>query len=70
MPGQPDQRNLIFSPRLPDRTYTPQFRSDLLAGTWTTLTDIATSDDGDDRTVTDLSAVEPVKFYRIQITPP
>lgn len=68
--GQPDQKNLVFSPRLPGRTYTPQFTTDLTANTWEPLTGVTVSDNGDERTVTDLNATERQKFYRVQITLP
>ena len=69
--GQPDQKRLVFSPRWAERTYTPQFRTNLLAaGSYGELTDVQTSDNQTERTVTDLSAMQPAKFYRIQITLP
>ena len=68
--GQPSQRQLIFSPRLNDRTYTPQFRTSLTAGNWDPLSGTAQSDNGSERTVTDLNATGATKFYRIDITKP
>jgi hypothetical protein len=69
--GQPTQKNLIFSPRWTDRTYTPVFRTNLVSGaSWTNLTSISTSDNGSERTVTDLDATGNSKFYRIQISNP
>jgi hypothetical protein len=70
VPGQPTQRNLIFSPRVAGRTYTPQYKLDLGALGFTDLGGILTTDIGPTRTVTDLSAIEPTKFYRVRITMP
>jgi hypothetical protein len=68
--GQPNQTRLIFNPRYADRTYTPEFRTNLLTGTYEALTSAATSDNSLTRTVTDTNAVEASKFYRIRITYP
>jgi hypothetical protein len=65
--GQPGQKNLIFNPRWNDRTYTPLFRTNLLAGTWQPLVNTNISDNEAERTITDLDATQPTKFYRIQI---
>ena len=37
VPAQPARKNLVFSLRLNDRTYTVEFRTDLTIGSWTTL---------------------------------
>ncbi len=68
--GQPGQKALIFSPRLTDRAYTPQFRTSLTSGTWAPLTGTSDSDNGQERTVIDLSATGPNKFYRIEVAKP
>lgn len=68
--GQSNRRTLIFAPRWDDRTYTPLFRTNLLTGTWQTLTNANTADNGSERTIIDLNASELRKFYRIQITYP
>ena len=70
VPGQPAQKNLIFTPIVAGRTYTVKSRTDLAAGSWTTLTGTTQNDTGVQRTVTDLNAVEVQKFYRIEITKP
>jgi len=70
VPGQPGQKQLMFNPRWTDRVYTPMFRTNLLSGTWQTLTNTNVSDNATERTITDLNATEPTKFYRIQITYP
>ena len=70
VPGEPTQRRLIFSPRLDDRTYTPQFRTSLTSGAWDRLTGATQRDNGSERTVTDSNATEASKFYRIEIAKP
>ncbi len=67
---QPGQQNLIFSPRFPSRTYTVQSRDDLSAGSFAPLLGTTTTDNGTQRTVTDLNATGASRFYRVQITLP
>jgi hypothetical protein len=67
--GQPSRRNIIFSPRFTDRSYSVRFAGGL-DGIWGPLEDFAESDAGLERTVTDLDAADPAKFYRIEITKP
>ena len=68
--NRPMYKNLIFSPRLSDRTYTVQYNLDLSIPKFEDLQDTQISDVGPERTVTDLNATEPNKFYRVQITKP
>jgi hypothetical protein len=68
--GQPNQKNLVFSPVFVDRMYTPLFSTDLHVGDWQTLTGTAQSDLGNQRTITDQNATQGAKFYIIQITLP
>jgi hypothetical protein len=70
VPGQPTQRNLIFSPRVAGRTYTVQYNLGLDAPGFADLGGISTTDLGPTRTVTDLNAIEPNKFYRVHVTRP
>ena len=73
LPGQflAGQKNLIFSPRFADRTYTLFSSSGLASGIFSPLTNpSAPSDNGTQRTITDLSATGPLKFYRVEITKP
>jgi hypothetical protein len=73
VPGQPTQKNLLFNPVAAGRTYTPQFRTDMVSGTWATLTGIGgptTNVPQAQVTVTDLSATQTQKFYRIDISLP
>jgi subtilase family serine protease len=69
--GQPNQKNLIFNPEVSGRTYTPQFRTDLVSGAWATLTGFSGPVTNVNQvTVTDLSATNQSKFYRIDISLP
>jgi hypothetical protein len=68
--GQPTQQKIIFNPLVSGRTYTVTFRPDLTTGTWTTLTGTSQSDNGAERTVTDLNATGGRKFYEVKISKP
>jgi hypothetical protein len=70
VPGQPDQRRLIFSPRVGGRVYTPQYSTDLSSPAFSNLGGTTTTDLGPMRTVTDLNATETNKFYRIHVEIP
>jgi len=70
VPGQPAQKNLVFSPRFNDRTYTVKSRTDLAPGSWSPTTVSAPSDNGTERTVTDTAATGAKKFYRVEISKP
>jgi hypothetical protein len=69
--GQPTWRNLIFSPRLAGRTYTPLSRSSLSTGAFGPLGgSTSTTDNAQERTVTDQSATTAERYYRIRISMP
>jgi hypothetical protein len=70
VPGEPAQKNLIFSPRLEDRTYTALSAETLSAAAFAPLPSFSITDNGDERTLTDLNATVPAKFYRIGISKP
>lgn len=70
VPGQPGRKAIIFSPVLDGRTYTVEYKATLAAPAWTTLTNIATSDNEDERTVIDLGAGGASRFYEVEITRP
>lgn len=61
-------RTLTLSPRLPDRTYTVQYSTDLTH--WQPLTGAIIEDNGQTRTVTDPDTISPLKFYRVQVSYP
>lgn len=67
VPGQPSHRDLVFSPRLADRDYAVEMSPDLMPP-WLPLGASSQSDSGEQRTVTDLDATDPLRFYRINIT--
>lgn len=69
VPGQPAWRNVVFNPRLDGRSYIVEARADL-QGVWEPLATFSESDNGAERTVTDLEATGATKFYRVEITKP
>jgi hypothetical protein len=71
VPGQPHHKNLIFEPIVPGRTYTVLSSTSLMSASWSALPGTpVTSDSGNQRTITDSSATEVKKFYRVAITKP
>jgi len=68
--GRPTHRALIFSPRYPSRSYTVQFRTNVASGLFEPLTGALTNDNGVIRTVTDRTATNAARFYRVRITYP
>lgn len=67
VPGQPQHRDLVFSPRLASRDYSVE-KSPGSAPPWLPLGASSQSDVGEQRTVTDLDASDPLRFYRVRIT--
>lgn len=70
VPGQSNQKNIIFSPRLPDRSYSVQSRPDLSGTSLSPLGSSTVSDNGQTRTVTDTDASGTTRFYQVEITFP
>ena len=69
--NQPSQLNLLFSPVVAGRTYTPQFRTDLVSGSWSPLTGYTGPvTNGSQVTITDLNAIQSNEFFRIDISLP
>ncbi|MEQ1853847.1 MAG: hypothetical protein ABMA01_19905, partial [Chthoniobacteraceae bacterium] len=68
--GQPGQMAIIFSPRFTDRTYVVRSKASLTDPVWAPLSSFSTNNDGDERTVIDLLADPPQKFYQVEITKP
>jgi hypothetical protein len=69
--GQPNQKNLAFKPWASGRIYTPEYRTNLVFGSYGTLTGYAgPQTNSTEVSITDLNAVEQEKFYRIRITYP
>ena len=67
--GQPARKRIIFSPRLAGRAYVVESRL-TLGDAWQPLTSTSQSDNGTERTVTDLNATGAKKFYHVEITKP
>ncbi len=65
--GQGGQFQIVFGPVQPGLTYTPEYCADLAAGQWFALSAFTQSDNGVQRTITDLSAVGPRRFYRLRL---
>ena len=70
VPGQPGQKNIVFDPIVADRTYTVMTSLDLSPDSWDPLTSDSITNNGNQRTVTDPSAIETKKFYKVEITRP
>lgn len=70
VPGQPTRKNLVFSPRVPNRIYAIHYKLDFNSPDWEKLDGFSVSDAGPQRTVTDLNATETNKFYRVEISIP
>ena len=66
--GQPGQLSFSYGPIYAGRTYTPEFCTNLAAGDWQPLTTTSASvDAAGRRTVVDLAANGPRKFYRVRL---
>lgn len=70
VPGQATQKQVVFNPIVAGRNYTVKTSPDLATASWTTLAGATTSDNGNQRTVTDTSATAVKKFYRVEIVKP
>ena len=70
VPGEPGQKELVFDPIVGGRSYTVMTSTSMAPGSWSPLVGGIEVDDGDQRSVTDPSAGETSKFYRVEITKP
>jgi len=72
VPNQPAWMNLVFSPVVAGRTYTPQMTTDLLNNPWAPLTTTATPPvtNGVQVTLTDTNAFQQQEFYQMEISLP
>ena len=70
VPGQPGQEQVIFNPTVAGRTYTVVSKASLADPNWVALGSTTQSDNGTQRTVTDLNATGSNKFYKVQISKP
>jgi len=71
VPGQPNQKTLIFGPRANGRTYIVESNTDAAKGSYLALGSFGgPQTNGNQVTVTDLNAVGTQIFYRVHITYP
>jgi hypothetical protein len=71
VPGQSAEEALTYGPVTTGRVYTVQSLTDLASGSYSNLTSLgAVQTNGAQVTATDTNAVQPQKFYRIQIALP
>lgn len=71
VPGEPAKKQLVLSPIVAGRTYLVKVSSGLgTEAVWTTLTGCTTTDNGSERTITNLDITGGAKFYRVEITRP
>lgn len=68
--SQPLQKRIIFGPRLSGRTYSILTSTTLAGGSWAPLPGGVTTDNGNERTITDPNATTAAKFYQVKITKP
>jgi beta-glucanase (GH16 family) len=69
--NQPTQMNLLFTPMVAGRTYTPQFSTDLVSGVWMPLAGyLGPTISSNQVTITDTNPIPPQEFYHIEITYP
>ena len=68
--GQPGQKKVIFDPIVAGRSYTVLASPDLTTDSWNSITGSSSSDDGNQRTVTDPTAGGTRKFYTVEIKKP
>jgi len=64
------RKTIVFSPIVAGRTYVVKSKASLTDPTWLPLASSSTSDNGTERTVTDLSAGTAPRFYHVEITLP
>jgi len=70
VPGQPGQKHVIFEPIVAGRSYVVKTSLDLSSASWTALVGGSVSDNGSQRIVTDTSASEVMKLYKVEIVKP
>jgi len=70
VPGHPSHRAIVISPIISGRTYTVKSSESLSPPLWISISNPATSDAGNVRTVIDTAATEAKKFYMIEISTP
>jgi glycosidase len=70
--NRPPQNNLFFTPLALNRSYTPQFTTNLASGSWFPLTTDTgpVTNNGNQVTITDTNPIPPQEFYRIAVSLP
>lgn len=68
--GQAGQKQIVIVPIASGRTYTVLYKENLTDATWMPLAGATASDNGQQRTVTDMNASGKAKFYKVQISQP
>lgn len=69
VPAQPAQASLTLTPHFPDRTYVVEGRTNLVTGTWASVSGI-TNNTGLVKTVLDPAVSGPRKYYQVRIHKP
>ncbi len=69
-PDVAGQTQIVFDPIVVGRSYTVMTSPHLGAGSWNPLSGGTTSNDGDERTVTDPAPGETATFYKVKIEKP
>jgi hypothetical protein len=70
VPGQAMKKQIVFNPVVAGRSYTVKASPDLSLASWNPLAGSTSSDNGNQRTVTDNSATGGKKFYKVEIVKP
>ncbi len=70
MPGQSPLKQLVFGPCLSDRTYTVLSCNNLAVGNWSVPVTSTSTDNGSERTVSNLDTTGGTMFYRVCILYP
>ncbi len=70
VPEQPNYMAITFGPIAAGRNYVVKYTSSLATPIWTPVTDFTVSDNGSERTITDRSAGNGPRFYRVELQSP
>jgi hypothetical protein len=66
--GQPAQRRIVFSPVNAGRVYAVEQRTSFASGAWQLLSGAIQNDNGNERSITDLTSSGTTRFYQVKIT--
>ena len=70
VPAQPSHMAITFGPIAAGRSYVVKYTSSLATPIWTPVTDFTVTNNGNERTITDQSAQNAPRFYRVEIQYP